>query len=81
MVVGMNAKNLDMDLNPTREKHLTNHRASGKDDALVLAPVIDMSLEKAISFIKDDELIEATPKIIRMRKKHLACSSRKYMNA
>jgi len=77
MIVGKNSRGKDMDLNPTRAKHLTNHRASGADDALVLAPVTDMSLEKAIAFISDDELIEATPNIIRMRKRHLNPSMRK----
>ena len=53
-----------------REKHLTNTRASGSDDALRLVPPIQMSLEKAIEFIQDDELVEITPKSIRLRKKN-----------
>ena len=54
-----------------KEKHLTNTRASGSDDALRLVPPIQMSLEKAIEFIQDDELVEVTPKSIRLRKKIL----------
>ncbi|NBK25559.1 MAG: translational GTPase TypA, partial [Spirochaetia bacterium] len=67
----------DLLLNPTRTKKLTNLRASGKDDAVTLTPVTKMSLEQAIQFIKDDELVEVTPKSIRMCKKILGTQQRK----
>ena len=60
-----------MAINVCKEKHLTNTRASGSDDALRLVPPIQMSLEQAIEFIQDDELVEITPKSIRLRKKIL----------
>ena len=69
MIVGMNSRNEDISINVCKEKHLTNTRASGSDDALRLVPPIQLSLEKAIEFIQDDELVEVTPKNIRLRKK------------
>jgi len=71
MIVGMNSRNEDISINVCKEKHLTNTRASGSDDALRLVPPIQLSLEKAIEFIQDDELVEITPKNIRLRKKTL----------
>lgn len=71
MIVGINSRNEDISINVCKEKHLTNTRASGSDDALRLVPPIQMSLEKAIEFIQDDELVEVTPKSIRLRKKIL----------
>ena len=71
MIVGINSRNEDIAINVCKEKHLTNTRASGSDDALRLVPPIQMSLEKAIEFIQDDELVEITPKSIRLRKKIL----------
>lgn len=71
MIVGLNSKNEDLAINVCKEKHLTNTRAAGSDDALRLVPPIEMSLEKAIDFIQDDELVEVTPKNIRLRKKIL----------
>ena len=71
MIVGINSRNEDLAINVCKEKHLTNTRASGSDDALRLVPPIQMSLEKAIEFIQDDELVEVTPKSIRLRKKIL----------
>ena len=71
MIVGLNARSEDLAINVCKEKHLTNTRASGSDDALRLVPPIQMSLEKAIEFIQDDELVEVTPKSIRLRKKIL----------
>ena len=71
MIVGVNSRNEDLAINVCKEKHLTNTRASGSDDALRLVPPIQMSLEKAIEFIQDDELVEVTPKSIRLRKKIL----------
>ena len=79
-VVGERNKELDLLLNPTRTKKLTNLRASGKDEAVSLTPVVKPSLEQAIQFIKDDELVEVTPKSIRMRKKILDSQQRKIYN-
>ena len=71
MIVGLNSRSEDIAINVCKEKHLTNTRASGSDDALRLVPPIEFSLEKAIEFIADDELVEVTPKNIRLRKKIL----------
>ena len=71
MIVGLNSRSEDLAINVCKEKHLTNTRASGSDDALHLVPPIQMSLEKAIEFIQDDELVEVTPQNIRLRKKIL----------
>ena len=68
MIVGNNSRNEDISINVCIEKHLTNTRASGSDDALRLVPPIQLSLEKAIEFIAEDELVEVTPKNIRLRK-------------
>ena len=68
MIVGINSRNEDIAINVCKEKHLTNTRASGSDDALRLVPTLQMSLEKAIEFIAEDELVEVTPKNIRLRK-------------
>ena len=76
MIVGLNSRNEDLSINVCKEKHLTNTRASGSDDALRLVPPIQMSLEKAIEFIQDDELVEVTPKSIRLRKKILNTKER-----
>ncbi len=76
-VVGLRNRDLDLMLNPTRTKNLSNMRASGKDDAVVLTPITRMTLEQAIQFIKDDELVEITPKSIRMCKKILSAQQRK----
>ena len=71
MVVGQSPKDEDLVVNVCKKKHLTNTRASGSDDALRLVTPKSMSLEQCIEFIKEDELIEVTPKSIRMRKKIL----------
>lgn len=76
MIVGINSRPEDLAINVCKEKHLTNTRASGSDDALRLVPPIQMSLEKAIEFIQDDELVEITPKSIRLRKKTLDTKTR-----
>ena len=68
MIVGINSRNEDISINVCKEKHLTNTRASGSDDALRLVPPIQLSLEKAIEFIAEEELVEVTPKNIRLRK-------------
>ncbi|MCF8096006.1 MAG: translational GTPase TypA, partial [Desulfobacteraceae bacterium] len=59
---------VDINVNQCKEKKLTNMRASGKDDAVVLAPVKPMTIERAVNFIRADELVEITPKSIRLRK-------------
>ncbi|MGP1283881.1 MAG: translational GTPase TypA [Parasphingopyxis sp.] len=71
MVIGENAKPQDLEVNPTKTKQLTNIRSSGKDDAIRLTPPRRMTLEQAIAYIQDDELVEVTPKAIRIRKRHL----------
>jgi GTP-binding protein len=76
MIVGENSRDSDIDVNVTKEKKLTNVRASGADDALQLIPPRLMSLEQAIEFIKDDELVEVTPQSIRLRKKILEAGKR-----
>ena len=76
MIVGINSRNEDIAINVCKEKHLTNTRASGSDDALRLVPPIQMSLEQAIEFIAEDELVEVTPKNIRLRKKILDTKTR-----
>ncbi|HCA41646.1 MAG TPA: translational GTPase TypA [Bacteroidetes bacterium] len=76
MIVGEHNRDNDLDVNPCKGKKLTNMRASGKDDSIILTPVIPMTLEKAIEFIKDDELVEVTPKNIRLRKAILSSQTR-----
>ena len=71
MIVGVNSRPDDLAINVCKEKHLSNTRSSGSDDALTLVPKLDLSLEKAIEFIADDELVEITPENIRLRKKVL----------
>ncbi|MCR6700790.1 MAG: translational GTPase TypA [Dokdonella sp.] len=76
-LVGIHSKDNDLTVNALRAKQLTNIRAAGKDDNVQLTPPIKMSLEQALEFIEDDELVEVTPKFIRLRKKHLTESDRK----
>jgi GTP-binding protein len=71
MIVGENAKQGDIEVNVCRKKHVTNMRASGTDEAMRLTPPIDMSLENCLEFIAADELVEVTPKSIRLRKRIL----------
>ncbi|HWW76029.1 MAG TPA: translational GTPase TypA, partial [Pyrinomonadaceae bacterium] len=71
MIVGENARAVDLDVNIVREKKLTNMRAASADEAMRLVPVKDLSLEQSLEFIADDELVEVTPKSIRLRKKFL----------
>lgn len=77
MIIGENAKDDDLDVNPLKEKKLTNIRAAGKDEALRLTPPRRLTLEQAIAYIEDDELVEVTPKSIRLRKKALLPHLRK----
>ena len=76
-LVGIHAKDNDLTVNAIKPKPLTNMRASGKDDAIQLTPATKYSLEQALEFIEDDELVEVTPKEIRLRKRHLTESDRK----
>jgi len=77
MVIGINARDDDMIVNPLKGKKLTNMRASGTDEAVVLTPPIRLTLEYALEFINDDELVEVTPQTIRVRKKLLLEHERK----
>ncbi len=76
-LVGIHSKDNDLTVNAIKPKPLTNMRASGKDDAIQLSPAIKFSLEQALEFIEDDELVEVTPKEIRLRKRHLTENDRK----
>ena len=71
MIIGINSRDNDLVVNPVKTKQLTNVRSSGKDEAIVLVPPIQITLESAVEFIADDELVEITPKSIRLRKRHL----------
>jgi GTP-binding protein len=77
MVIGENAKPQDLEVNPLKSKQLTNFRASGKDEGIRLTPPKRMTLEQAIAYIQDDELVEVTPKAIRIRKRYLDPHERK----
>ncbi|HEV7642967.1 MAG TPA: translational GTPase TypA [Pyrinomonadaceae bacterium] len=76
MIVGENARTVDLDVNAIKEKKLTNMRAASADEAMRLVPVKEMSLEQALEFIADDELVEVTPKSIRLRKRVLKANER-----
>ena len=76
-LVGIHAKDNDLTVNALRAKQMTNIRAAGKDENVQLTPPIKMSLEQALEFIEDDELVEVTPKAVRLRKKHLTENDRK----
>jgi GTP-binding protein len=81
MIIGENAKTDDLEVNPMKSKQLTNFRASGgKDDAIRLTPPKRLTLEQAIAYIEDDELVEVTPKSIRLRKRYLDPNERKRMS-
>ncbi len=77
LILGENSRGTDLEVNPIKEKKLTNVRASGKDDAMLLIPPRRMSLEQAIAYIEDDELVEVTPSAVRLRKRHLDSNARK----
>ncbi|MEW8692891.1 MAG: translational GTPase TypA [Candidatus Thiodiazotropha endolucinida] len=76
-IVGINSRDNDLVVNPLKGKQLTNIRAAGKDDSIILTPPLQYSLEQALEFIEDDELVEVTPGAIRLRKKHLREHERK----
>jgi GTP-binding protein len=77
MIIGENAKPQDLEVNPLRSKQLTNFRASGKDEGIRLTPPRRLTLEQAIAYIQDDELVEVTPKAVRIRKRFLDPHERK----
>ncbi len=77
LILGEHSRDNDLDVNPIKEKKLTNIRAAGKDEALLLIPPRRMSLEQAIAYIEDDELVEVTPGAIRLRKRYLDPHERK----
>ncbi len=77
MILGEHSRGSDLEINPIKEKKLTNIRAAGKDDAMLLTPPRKMSLEQAIAYIEDDELVEVTPSAVRLRKVHLDPHERK----
>jgi GTP-binding protein len=77
MIIGIHSRDNDLVVNPLKGKKLTNVRASGTDEAIVLVPPIKLTLEYAVEFIEDDELVEITPKSVRLRKRFLKESDRK----
>jgi GTP-binding protein len=77
MILGEHSRESDLDINPIKEKKLTNIRAAGKDEAMLLIPPRRMSLEQAIAYIEDDELVEVTPSAVRLRKRYLDPHERK----
>ncbi len=80
MIIGEHNRDNDLEVNPIKSKQLSNVRASGKDEAIRLSPPRLMSLEQAIAYIQDDELVEVTPKSIRLRKRYLDSTERKRMS-
>ena len=77
MIIGIHSRDNDLVVNPIKTKQLTNIRASGKDEAIDLTPPIELTLEYAVEFIGEDELVEITPRSIRLRKRFLKEHERK----
>jgi len=77
MIIGEHSRPNDLDVNPLKAKQLTNIRAAGKDDAVLLTPPVTLTLEQALAYIADDELVEVTPESIRLRKRHLDAGERR----
>jgi GTP-binding protein len=77
MVVGVHSRDNDLTVNPMKEKKLTNIRAAGSDENVLLTAPLELGLEAALEFINDDELVEVTPNAIRVRKRHLTATQRK----
>ena len=77
MIIGQHAKDNDLEVNPLKAKQLTNIRTTSKDEAVRLTPIVPMTLEQAIAYIEEDELVEVTPQSIRIRKKQLSPHDRK----
>jgi GTP-binding protein len=80
MIIGEHARDNDLDVNPLKGKKLTNIRAAGKDEAVTLTPPVRLTLEQAIAYIADDELVEVTPRHVRLRKRHLDPIERKRLS-
>jgi GTP-binding protein len=78
MIIGEHNRENDLNVNPTKLKKLSNMRSVGHEENVVLTPVLPMTLERAIQFIREDELVEVTPSSIRLRKKVLAAQNRKF---
>jgi GTP-binding protein len=72
MIIGIHSRDNDLVVNPIRTKKLTNIRAAGKDENVLLTPPVPLTLESAVEFIAEDELVEVTPRSIRLRKRHLS---------
>ena len=77
MVVGIHSRSNDLTVNPLKEKKLTNIRAAGSDENILLTPPVELTLEQALAFINDDELVEVTPRATRIRKKWLRENERR----
>jgi len=80
MIVGEHNRENDLNVNPCKAKKLSNMRASGKDDNVILTPILPMTIERAVQFIREDELIEITPTSIRLRKAELSSAARKVLD-
>jgi GTP-binding protein len=81
MIIGQNAKDNDLDVNPLKAKQLTNIRTTSKDEAVRLTPVTPLTLEQSIAYLEEDELVEVTPQSIRLRKRELLPHMRKRAKA
>jgi GTP-binding protein len=81
MIIGEHNRGRDIDVNPCREKKLSNMRAAGKDDSVTLTPIKPFTLEQAINFIREDELVEVTPGAVRLRKAVLPAQKRHTLRA
>jgi len=80
MIIGEHSRENDIDVNPCKMKKLSNMRAAGRDDNILLSPPTPMTLEKALQFIRDDEMVEVTPKSVRLRKTELSAGKRHGMS-
>ena len=80
MIVGQSARDIDMEVNPTKNKKATSVRSAGNDEAMRLVPHRVLTLESALEFITDDELVEVTPDALRLRKRFLTSNDRKRAN-
>ena len=77
MIIGEHSRNNDLDVNPLRNKQLNNIRTHSKDEAIRLTPIAPLTMEQSMAYIEDDELVEVTPKSIRLRKRELVSHLRK----
>jgi GTP-binding protein len=77
MIIGEHSRQNDLDVNPLKAKQLTNIRAAGKDDTVLLTPPMRLTLEQALAYIADDELVEVTPQSVRLRKRNLDATERR----